>query len=63
MVVCQLFPAAMRAALGLGMNARRFPPPWSAEETDDSALVLEHGRSGSTEAAPFEKGKIHGGNR
>ena len=45
------------------MNARRFPPPRSAEETDDSALVLEHGRSGSTEAAPFEKGKIHGGNR
>ena len=34
MVVCQLFPAAMRAALGLGMTARRFPPPWSVEETD-----------------------------
>jgi hypothetical protein len=34
MVVCQLFPAGMRAALGLGMTARRFPPPWSVEETD-----------------------------
>jgi hypothetical protein len=34
MVVCQLFPAAMRAALGLGMTTRRFPPPWSVEETD-----------------------------
>jgi hypothetical protein len=33
MVVCQLFPAAMRAALGLGMTARRFPPPWTVEET------------------------------
>jgi hypothetical protein len=32
MVVCQLFPAAMRAALGLGMTARRFPPPWSVED-------------------------------
>ena len=32
MVVCQLFPAAMRAALGLGMTARRFPPPWIVEE-------------------------------
>ena len=34
MVVCQLFPAGMRTALGLGMTARRFPPPWSVEETD-----------------------------
>jgi hypothetical protein len=33
MVVCQLFPAAMRAALGLGMTARRFPPPWSVERS------------------------------
>ena len=42
MVVCQLFPAAMRAALGLGMTARRFPPPWSVEETDACFIVRDH---------------------
>jgi hypothetical protein len=44
MVVCQLFPAAMRAALGLGMTARRFPPPWSVEETDACFIVRDANR-------------------
>ena len=41
MVVCQLFPAAMRAALGLGMTARRFPPPWSIEESGDGSPIRD----------------------
>jgi hypothetical protein len=42
MVVCQLFPAAVCAALGLGMTARRFPPPWTVEETDACFIVKDH---------------------
>ena len=41
MVVCELFPAAMRAALGLGMTARRFPPPWSIEESGDGSPIRD----------------------
>jgi hypothetical protein len=41
MVVRQLFPAAMRAALGLGMTARRFPPPWSFEGTEACFIVRD----------------------
>jgi hypothetical protein len=43
MVVCQLFPLAMRAALGLGMTARRFPPPWTVEKTDACFIVKDRG--------------------
>ena len=31
----------MRAALGLGMTARRFPPPRSVEETDACFIVRD----------------------
>jgi hypothetical protein len=31
----------MRAALGLGMTARRFPPPWTVEETDACFIVRD----------------------
>jgi hypothetical protein len=41
MVVRQLFPAAMRAALGLGMTARRFPPPWSVDEQQACFIVRD----------------------
>jgi hypothetical protein len=32
----------MRAALGLGMTARRFTPPWTVEETDACFIVKDH---------------------
>ena len=44
MVVCQLFPAAIRAALGLGMTARRFPPPWTVEEANNACFVGRQSR-------------------
>ena len=31
----------MRAALGLGMTARHFPPPWTVEETDACFIVRD----------------------
>jgi hypothetical protein len=38
------FSAAMRAALGLGMTARRFPPPWTVEEANNACFVGRQSR-------------------
>jgi hypothetical protein len=54
MVVCQLLPAAMRAALGLGMTARRFPPPWSAEETE-ACYIVRDGNEQCEKASPMPR--------
>ena len=52
MVVCQLFPAAMRAALGLAMTARRFPPPWTVDEAKARRIAAKCGKAVARLAAP-----------
>jgi hypothetical protein len=52
MVVCQLFPAAMRAALGLGMTARRFPPPWTLDEAKARRIAAKVGKLSGLGAPP-----------
>jgi hypothetical protein len=40
---CRNWRADLRADLDLAVTPRRFPPPWSAEETDACFTVRDHG--------------------